>query len=84
MKEHYTIKLKPDAKPYALFTPRHIPIPLRSEVRNERRNWESSQKLNSQHPGVQEWSWYSKVRICVDLKPRNENVLREVHPLPKV
>jgi len=27
MKEHYTIKLKPDAQPYALFTPRHIPIP---------------------------------------------------------
>ena len=24
------------------------------------------------------------VRICVDLKPLNENVLREVHPLPKV
>jgi len=34
MKEHYTIKLKPDAKPYTLFTPRHIPIPLRSKVRN--------------------------------------------------
>ena len=24
------------------------------------------------------------VRICVDLKPLNENVLREVHPMPKV
>ena len=24
------------------------------------------------------------VRICVDLKPLNENVLKEVHPLPKV
>ena len=24
------------------------------------------------------------VRICVDLKPLNQNVLREVHPLPKV
>ena len=23
-------------------------------------------------------------RICVDLKPLNESVLREVHPLPKV
>ena len=27
---------------------------------------------------------YGEVRICVDLKPLNENVLREVHPLPKV
>ena len=25
-----------------------------------------------------------KVRICVDLKPLNHSVLREVHPLPKV
>ena len=24
------------------------------------------------------------VRICVDHKPLNENVLREVHPMPKV
>ena len=24
------------------------------------------------------------IRICVDLKPLNEHVLREVHPLPKV
>ena len=23
------------------------------------------------------------VRICVDLKPLNESVLREVHPMPK-
>ena len=26
----------------------------------------------------------SAIRICVDLKHLNENVLREVHPLPKV
>lgn len=25
-----------------------------------------------------------KIRICVDLKPLNKSVLREVHPLPKV
>jgi len=25
-----------------------------------------------------------KVRICIELKPLNESVLREVHPLPKV
>lgn len=24
------------------------------------------------------------IRICVDLKHLNENILREVHPLPKV
>ena len=25
-----------------------------------------------------------KVRICIDLKPLNQSMLREVHPLPKV
>ena len=25
-----------------------------------------------------------EVRICVDLKPLNENVLREAHPIPKL
>ena len=25
-----------------------------------------------------------KVRICVDMKPLNENVMREFHPLPAV
>jgi len=24
------------------------------------------------------------VRICVDLKPLNESVVREIHPMPKV
>lgn len=24
------------------------------------------------------------IHVCVDLKPLNESVLREVHPLPKV
>ena len=35
-----------------------------------------------------EWWWFLKksdeVRICVDLKPLNESVLRETHPLPGV
>ena len=26
----------------------------------------------------------SAVCICIDLRPLNENVLREVHPIPKV
>ena len=27
---------------------------------------------------------FGSVRICVDLKPLNSNILREVHPHPKV
>ncbi len=30
----YTIQLKPDAKPFALFTPRHVSLPLRREVQD--------------------------------------------------
>ena len=32
----YTIKLKPDVKPYSLFTPRHVPLPLHPEVKIEK------------------------------------------------
>jgi len=33
--EEYKIKLTPDAKPYSLFTPRHVPLPLCSKVTEE-------------------------------------------------
>ena len=91
MKECYTIRLKPDAKPYALFTPRHIPIPLRSKVRNELDRMErlgAISKVETPTPWCAGMVVVPKssreVRICVDLKPLNESVLREVHPLPKV
>ena len=35
------IKLKEDAKPYALHTPRNVPIPLRGEVLDELNQMES-------------------------------------------
>ena len=31
----YQVKLKPDAEPFALFTPRNVPIPLRPKVQEE-------------------------------------------------
>ena len=38
--EPYDIKLKPDVKPYALFTPRNIPLPLQPKVEEELRRME--------------------------------------------
>ena len=35
MKEMYTIKMKPNAKPYALYIPRNVPLPLRAKVQTE-------------------------------------------------
>ena len=89
--EEYEIKLKPDAKPYSLFAPRHIPLPLRPKVQEELTRMESIGVISKMDEPT---SWCAgmvvvpkksgAIRICVDLKPLNENVLREVHPLPKV
>ena len=35
LEEPYVKKLRADAKPYALFTARNVPIPLRDNVRDE-------------------------------------------------
>ena len=35
MKDEYTIKLKDDAKPFALTVPRKVPLPLSEETRHK-------------------------------------------------
>ena len=87
----YTIKLKPNSQPFALNAPRNIPLPLRSKVQCELQRMQS---LGVISPVEEPTPWCAAmvvvpkdsgaVRICVDLKPLNENVLREVHPMPKV
>ena len=39
--EEYNIQLKPTAKPFAIFTPRHVPLPLRTKVQQELDRMES-------------------------------------------
>eukprot|EP00731_Ephydatia_muelleri_P004849 Em0002g1025a len=87
----YTIKLKNDAQPFALYTARHIPIPLQKQVKTELDRMEAMGVISKVTEPTQ---WCAgmvvvpksngTVRICVDLKPLNDNVLREIHPLPKV
>ena len=89
--EEFQIHLKPGAIPYSLFTPRHIPLPLRPKVKEELNRMEQMGVISKVDQPTQ---WCAgmvvvpkkegAIRICVDLKPLNENVLREVHPLPKV
>lgn len=89
--DEYEIVLKPDAKPFALYASRNVPLPLREEVKKELDKMENMGVISK----VEEPTpWCAgmvvgpkkdnKVRICVDLKKLNENVMREVHPLPKV
>ena len=89
--EEYEIKLKENATPYALYVPRNIPIPLRPKVKEELERMEQMGVI-SKVTEPSEWcagmvvvpKKSGDVRICVDLKPLNESVLREPHPIPKV
>ena len=87
----YKIQLNPDVKPYALFTPRNIPLPQHQKVQNELERVESLGVISRINEPTQ---WCAgivvvpkkdkSVCICVDFRQLNESVLREVHPLPKV
>ncbi len=87
--EEYEIHLKSGATPHSLFTPRHVPLPLRPKVQEELERMESIGVISRVDEPT---PWCAgmvvvpkkdgKIRICVDLKLLNENVLREVHPLP--
>ena len=89
--EPYVIKLKKDAVPYSLFTPRNVPLPLRDKVQEELLRMEAAgviSKVDQPSPWCAGMVVVPKttgaVRICLDLKPLNESVLRETHPMPKV
>ena len=91
MSHEYEIRLKPNAKPFALFTAHHVPIPLREKVQAK---LQRMQKLGIITKVDHPTPWCAgmvvvpkksgEVRICVDLKPLNSNVLREVYPPPAV
>ena len=77
--------------PYALFTPRNVPIPLRTKVKEELDRMEELgviAKVTEPTPWCAGMVVVPKksgsVRICVDLKPLNEGVLRETYPIPPV
>ncbi len=87
----YHINQKENVVPHALYVPRNIPFPLRPKVREELNRMERIGVISKVEKPT-EWcagmvvvpKKSGNVRICVDLKPLNETVLREPHPIPKV
>lgn len=91
LKDSYKIEVKEDATPFALTTPRRVPIPLLPKVREELQRMEKMGVM-SRIEEPSDWcvgmvvvpKHNGKVRICVDLTKLNESVRRERHILPSV
>lgn len=87
----YRIRLREDAVPYALTTPRRVPIPLTEKVKEELKRMEEMGVI-SRIEKPTEWCAgivvvpkpNGKIRLCVDLTKLNESVCRERHILPSV
>ncbi|UYV84462.1 K02A2.6-like [Cordylochernes scorpioides] len=87
----YEIKLKPGAKPYAVHTPRRVPIPLMEKLRTRLEELEKA-GIIAQVNVATEWCAPTviagkpngDIRLWVDLSRLNEHVQREVHPMPVV
>ncbi|GBM86660.1 Uncharacterized protein K02A2.6 [Araneus ventricosus] len=90
MKGCYSIKLKPEAIPFAITSPRCVPIPLLKQTKAELERMVEEKVIT---PVLKTTEWRApvvivpksdgNVRICVDLVELNKNVMRELHPLPK-
>ena len=87
----YHIQLKEGARPHAIYVTRPVLIPLRAKVKTESEEmeetgviekveqitpWCTGMVVGPKKPG--------KVRICVEIKPLNENLPQEVYPIPKL
>lgn len=91
MKGEYTIRLKEEAIPFCLDTPRRISIPLLPKVQAEINRL---LKLDVIEPVDEPTEWCApivvapkpneEIRMCVDLTKLNKAVKRELYPMPTV
>ncbi|UYV72016.1 K02A2.6-like, partial [Cordylochernes scorpioides] len=87
----YEIKLKPGAKPYAVHTPRRVPIPLMEKLKIRLEELEKAGIIAQVNVATEWWAPTviagkpnGDIRLCVDLSRLNEHVQCEVHPMPVV
>ena len=79
------IKLKPEGQPVVLYTARNVLLPLRKKIQEELTRMESLGVITEVEEPT---AWCSgmvavpkksgRIRICVDLLPLNESVMREI------
>ena len=91
LQEEYNIKVKSDAKPFAISTPRRVPLPLLDKVKQELHHMQEQGVIS---PVDEPSDWCAgmvvvpkpngNVRICVDLTKLNEAVCREKLQMPSV
>ena len=86
LKDNYTIKLRENAEPYALNTPRRVAIPLLPRVKAELERMENMGVISHVTEPTDCCAGMvvvpksnGTVRICVDLTKLNESVRRERH-----
>ncbi|UYV66641.1 K02A2.6-like, partial [Cordylochernes scorpioides] len=88
----YTIKLKDESQPHAIYTPRRIPIPLLNKTKEQLDQMVEKGVIEKVE---QPTDWCApmvivpkpssnNLRICVDLTALNKFVKREHYPIPSV
>ncbi|UYV75118.1 K02A2.6-like [Cordylochernes scorpioides] len=88
----YTIKLKDESQPHAIYTPRRIPIPLLNKTKEQLDQMVEKGVIGKVE---QPTDWCAPMvivpkpssndlRICVDLTALNKFVKREQYPIPSV
>ena len=85
----YKIELHSDHRPFAIVTPRRLPLPMKDKVEKELKRLEEQDIIRPVHtptdwcaPIVAVPKSNDRVRLCVDLTKLNESVKRENFPLP--
>jgi predicted aspartyl protease len=88
----YKVELKPDAQPYAINTPRRVPLPLWQATKDELKSMMDMGVITTVTHAT-DWCApmvvvpkrnSNKIRICVDLSNLNKSVKRRYYPIQPI